>query len=236
MSTSAGPLSTTNGLVLSLDAANIKSYPGTGTSWTDLSNNSNNATLINGPTYDNLNKGSIQFDGTNDYAVIQYNSILDTPNGATFSFWIYPTTTGEFFNRGTSDIGTTPDNPRFYLSTTDKNIYFDWTISGTDRYVTTSVNSYSNNNAWMNIVGTVAVGGRMDVYINGVQCSYLNRVNANTMPNPLVNTNNQIEIGGATWIPRYFGGKISTTSLYNKVLSLSEIMQNFNALRGRYGI
>ena len=62
-----GPRIVSNGLVLCLDAANKRSYPGTGTTWTDLSGNSNNGTLTNGPTFSAGNMGSILFDGTNDY-------------------------------------------------------------------------------------------------------------------------------------------------------------------------
>ena len=67
MSLSRGPKIVTNGLVLYLDAANKKSYPGSGTTWTDLSGNNNTGTLTNGPTFDSNNGGSIVFDGTNDY-------------------------------------------------------------------------------------------------------------------------------------------------------------------------
>ena len=56
-----------NGLVLALDAANPKSYPGSGTTWTDLSGRGNTGTLTNGPTYSSANGGSLVFDGTNDY-------------------------------------------------------------------------------------------------------------------------------------------------------------------------
>lgn len=66
MSIYGGPDIITDGLVFCLDAANSKSYPGTGTAWTDLSGNDNNGTLTNGPTFDSSNGGSIVFDGVND--------------------------------------------------------------------------------------------------------------------------------------------------------------------------
>ena len=61
-----GPRIVTDGLVLCLDAGNSKSYPGSGTAWNDLSRNGNNGTL-NGPTFNSADRGSIVFDGTNDY-------------------------------------------------------------------------------------------------------------------------------------------------------------------------
>ena len=68
----------TDGLALCLDAANSKSYPGSGSTWTDLSGNGNNATLTNGPTYSSANGGSIVFDGVNDYVA---------PTGLTNALW-----------------------------------------------------------------------------------------------------------------------------------------------------
>ena len=79
MSGKSGPDIVENGLVLCLDAANKLSYPRTGTSWTDLSGNSYNGTLTNGPTFNAGNLGSIVFDGVDDY--------VDTVNtGTTFQF------------------------------------------------------------------------------------------------------------------------------------------------------
>ena len=82
-----GPKIVTSGLVLCLDAANKRSYPGTGTTWTDLSGNSNNGTLTNGPTFSAGNQGSIVFDGTNDYAYqsLFTNAITTT---LTFDVWV----------------------------------------------------------------------------------------------------------------------------------------------------
>jgi hypothetical protein len=79
-------------------------------------------------------------------------------------------------------------------------------------------------------------GGRLEVYVNGTVCTYSTRFNADSMPNPLPNTNDPIQIGGATWIPRYFTGRISNVQLYNRVLTAAEIQQNFNANRSRFGI
>ena len=79
-----------NGLVLYLDAASPRSYPGTGTAWTDLSGNGNNGTLTNGPTYSSANGGSIVFDGVNDYVLTPVN-IDANPN--TVSAWFNASST-----------------------------------------------------------------------------------------------------------------------------------------------
>ena len=65
-----GPRIPTSGLIFYLDAANTRSYPGSGTTWTDLSGNGNTGTLTNGPTYSSANGGQIVFDGSNDNAVV----------------------------------------------------------------------------------------------------------------------------------------------------------------------
>ena len=224
-----------DGLVLCLDAADRKSYPGTGTTWFDRSGNGNHGTLVNDVGYNSGNGGALTFDASNDFVRVPYNSTLNTPNGVTYSIWIYATSTGEFLSRGTSDSGATPDNPRIYINVSNKSIYFDWSSPGIDQYVNTSDNSF-NGNAWVNVVGVCITGGRMDVYINGSLSSYSLRSNADNMQSPLPNTNSEIQIGGATWIPRHFGGKISQVSVYNRVLTIAEIKQNFNATRGRFGI
>jgi hypothetical protein len=82
----------TNGLVLNLDAAKVDSYPGTGTTWRDISGNNNNGTLTNGPTLTGSGKNlAITFDGTNDYTEILDNSIIDFgTSDFTSNIWIYP--------------------------------------------------------------------------------------------------------------------------------------------------
>ncbi len=89
-----GPNIITNGLILELDAANRKSYPGSGTTWTDLSGNGNTGTLTNGPTFSSANGGSIVFDGVDDYVNCGNASSLnfERTNSFSFCFWIYPTT------------------------------------------------------------------------------------------------------------------------------------------------
>ena len=82
-----GPKIITNGLVLYLDAANRNSYPGSGTTCTDLSGNNNNFTLVNGPTFSSGNMGNIVFDGTDDYLLI--NSLVWNYNADfTIQFWL----------------------------------------------------------------------------------------------------------------------------------------------------
>jgi len=85
-----------DGLVLNLDASKFYSYSRSGTTWTDLSGNGNNGTLVNGPTFSSANGGSIVFDGSNDYMT---SSFTFTANQAmTISGWLYSTATSGYKN------------------------------------------------------------------------------------------------------------------------------------------
>ena len=86
MATFDGPKITTSGLILSLDAADKTSYPGSGTSWKDLSGNDNNGTLTNGPTFSAANRGNIVFDGVDDYVVT--SNFTPNVTNKTLSGWV----------------------------------------------------------------------------------------------------------------------------------------------------
>lgn len=247
------PTAVQNGLVLWLDAGRSQSYYDTNyydcgygcqyyssnpgctncnIQWNDISPTYGKGTLINGPTFSYANGGSIVFDGSNDYVNVPYNAQYNTPNGATYEIWVYPTAAGEFLTRGTSDSGTFPDNPRFYVATNGE-LYFDWSITGADTYVNTVAGTVTLNQ-WNHIVGVAEPNVQLRTYVNGVQSTY--GTVSRTLPSTLPNTSDPIIIGGAAWIPRYFAGRISIVRLYNRTLSTTEITQNFNVDRGRFGI
>lgn len=104
MAVSGGPDIVPDGLVLALDAANIKSYAGSGTIWNDLSGNNNSGSLVNGPTFNSANGGSIVFDGVNDY--VSLSSAVNTNTSFTLGFWAMRTadTTPTLFS-GTTAAG-----------------------------------------------------------------------------------------------------------------------------------
>jgi hypothetical protein len=224
------PSIVTSGLIFCVDAANPRSYPGSGTTWYDVSNNAL-GTLTNGPVYTSGVSGYFTFDGVNDYASFAYQSSTNTPDGCTYEVWLYPIGSGEVVTRGTSDSGANPDNPRLYVSASG-NIYWDWSINGTDKYVYSNTNC--NMNAWNQIVGIAPAGGSLGIYLNTTNVTGTST--GGNLANPLNNTNDPIIIGGANWLPRYFNGRISLVRIYNRVLTAAEVSQNFNAVRGRYGI
>ena len=174
----------------------------------------------------------IEFDGTDEYVSVAYNTALNTPNGATYEIMLYPESDGEFLSRGKSDSGTDPDNPRFYIGSNGY-LYFDWSTTGADTYVVTPAGAAAMNQ-WNHIVGIVQPADQLRIYVNGVESSY-NTV-TRTVPSPVPNSEDPITIGGAGWVPRYIQGKVGIVKLYNRALTSSEIQANYNAIKGRFNI
>ncbi len=210
-------------LVCYLDAANTKSYPGTGTTWTDLSGNGNNGTLTNGPTFDSSNNGSIVLDGTNDVVTLSY----DLRTSWTYECWVMHNVVSGFCFLGQ---GTTVTNSGlhiwFYNST---NIRFGMYSNDTD--VTSLTTS---TGVWYQYCFTYDHSSpyAKQIYRNGVQLT----------GSPLQTQTQYIGTGTIQIGSIYSSsasvanGKFSVAKFYNRVLTATEIAQNFNALRGRYGI
>jgi hypothetical protein len=217
-----------NGLVLYLDAANVKSYPGTGTTWTDLSGNGNNGTLTNGPTYDSTNNGSIVFDGTNDYATTSVN--FNNSNNFTINLWLKNTA------RGVSDgqilcIG----NEKLLFYTAASTGSSPWVFSVYSPTIFNNTPRYSSLvmqlNQWYNLVG-VYRGTSFEMLVNNVSILDLNTsISSYNIGVETIQMPRRI-LTGFTQFP----GNIAQTSIYNRALTAAEITQNFNAQRGRYGI
>jgi hypothetical protein len=214
----------TDGLVLNLDAGNPLSYPGTGTTWTDLTTNGNNGTLINGPTFDSANGGSIVFDGTNDYVNCGNASNLQITVG-TISVWVKTTTPGS----GYRGIITKQFSWGLFVQD-DILITFDWgNVNGTR---STGINI--SDGTWKNVVMTFtqtigAPSNNAIVYLNG------NPVLTTTIK--YSNNTINVELGrGGSSTEQVLNGNISQALIYNKVLTPQEVLQNFNATKGRYGL
>jgi hypothetical protein len=205
-----------------LDAANRKSYPGSGTTWTDLSGSGFNGTLTNGPTFGSADGGSIVFDGTNDIVTTTYVST----NTYTFSAWFKTNVVSSGF-RNIISIPT-PNYSLILLDDDTSNLGF-WTndaLSGSALSTPTI-----STNTWYNVVfvreGNSITGG-YKAYLNGILYG-----NANT---GTWSTTASLSVGGRTDVSQPLNGNISQVLIYNRALSALEVSQNFNALRGRYGI
>lgn len=239
MGTAYNPRVVTDGMVLCLDAANAKSYPGTGTTWTDLSGNGRNGTLVNGPAYISDNGGSIAFSGTNDYMSISGATPAELQGNPSFSVegWFKKTsswTQGATWGIGGNSVGQGINTWNF--NSTDQITIDFW---GTSTYSTGQ--TYSST-AWKHIVWTYNGEGfttsNIVIYVDGVSYTGngLTTLRGGT-GTPAINSSG-IVVGraGTTTNNYYCKAAISNFKIYSRVLTAAEIKQNFNALRGRYGI
>ena len=231
MSVSGGPDIVENGLVLCLDAGNTKSYPGSGTVWTDLSRSGNNGTLTNGPTFNIANGGSVVFDGVDDYAEIPTNAAIDNALAGQFTFemWVMPLNAGlrygKLFGKGTF-------NSRI------NGIVSDWNAAGplypigfqyrdaSNVSVGPSMGNVTFNN-WYHLIITRNSSNLLSTFNNGIVAS---------------STSESVNLGNSTFPIRLSdnsGGerrasRIASFRFYTKGLSASEVLQNYNATKGRF--
>ena len=228
MGLSHSPLIVTNGLVLALDAANVKSYPGSGTAWTDMSGNGNNGTLTNGPTFSSNNSGGIVFDGSNDYVGVTTSSTLGKSLNYTTLAWV------RYSNVGYTSWMMICDSVD-YGSGGGYMMWLDSTSPATGKKLC----SYDGNWQYANIlippnvwthVSISKTNNQVSFYVNGIfDVTLTYNFNSN-----LSSTN--VDIGNSSRNSYPFNGNISNVQIYNRGLSAAEVSQNFNALRGRYGI
>lgn len=219
----------TNGLVLHLDAGNPASYPGSGTTWTDLSGNNNNGTLTNGPTYSSANGGSIVFDGVDDTVKCSSSQLINITNNFTTEIW-YKTT-------GTRD--------KTHLLTTRLDAFdnigqlgYNLGSAGGSTWKLTKygivdifLGTVPNDTNWHSVCVTFSSTSGVSLYLDG---SFV--ANSGNTNNLNVGSNIFIFGRGSESGTNHLIGNISNAKIYNRVLSATEITQNFNALRGRFGI
>lgn len=241
MTISYGPFITTTGLRICLDAGNPRSYLGNSTTWGDCTGNGFNASLTNSPGYSTNNKGYFTFNGSNQYGAINVNSFVRS-NSTAYTF-------SSFFNYAASNTGapyilmTSPNT-----SDAGDGFWQHFNIGGnwlwrTEDTVTgelggTVVATPFVVGSWYNLT-TVVKTNSILYYINGnlsytisPTFSWANLTSGETA---------YIFLGigylSAGAIPAYyFNGYIGNFLFYNIELNSNQILQNFNALRGRYGI
>ena len=225
-----------SGLVLNFDAGVSSSYPGSGTTWTDLSGNGNNGTLTNGPTYNSANGGSIVFDGVNDKVIVPYNSNLN-PSNVTISVWFKRTSTIYYSHFAGLPASNSTWNPPYisygleFISTSDQPAFILGFSNTTFSYTTATASASTAVGLWVNVVGTYD-GSFSKIYVNGQLATSIaeTRTLLTTSANFVLGTETQ----GTSLYP--LNGNIANTQIYNRALTPQEIQQNFNATRSRYGI
>jgi hypothetical protein len=211
----------TDGLLLHFDAGNFNSYPIAGTIWYDISNNLKNGTLTNGPTFSSVNGGAIVFDGSNDYVALG-NGVINTNANNTFGFWV----SFDVINKiHTLTSGMNTSGPYQIRADTNNNIqlirgnlaligtFSGFTISATTNY---------------HIV-VRRISNTYDLYVNGEYKSSITSTQT-------FNTNDQAFAANGGIGAEYLDGNLYAINFYNRALTPTEVAQNFNATRARFGI
>jgi hypothetical protein len=218
------------GLVLDLDAGIKGSYPGVGTTWSDISNNSNNGTLTNGPTFTGSNYGAIVFDGVNDYALLNKEFMANAPAG-TFNIWFNLSTTAGSAYSTVSNIligkPSTPDNA-FGFSPNTGNLLLRL---GQTTNLTSTVSV--NTGSWQLGQGVWNPTG-MSIYQNGSPVASISTPGLTWFGGTTYDT-----VLGRNWIGSAngsFTGQMGGVKVYNQALTQFQVWQNFNAYKSRYGI
>jgi hypothetical protein len=219
----------TDGLILALDAGRTLSYSGSGSTWTDLSSLGNNGSLIQGPSYNSNNGGSLVFNGSSNYASLS-SSLIGAFGAFTYEIAVYRTGNGtnwpRFFINGAVNSSITitqyddTTGVLFRLTNTKGNFTEYNLPTGT-----------LVNDQWVCLSFSLAnsLGGGMNAYINGVK--YGNGVSSGSTATPSTSTSSIGGDGSSFW-----DGRIAYARMYNRALTAAEIQQNFSALRGRFGI
>jgi hypothetical protein len=219
-----GPRIVTDGLVVALDAADRNSYSGSGTTWNDVSGNNNSGSLLNGTSFSATNGGNIVFDGVDDYVTVTeigqltrfsieswFRPTAYPGNYAAVIASVYPGTNATVnfkigYEAGTGMVGGTYIGNWFYTPS-----------------VPTTLNT------WQQIIFTYD-GSGLAIYSNGVSGG------SNAFTGTPNSGGGGIRIGRRWDIPDSFVGNIAITRIYNRALSASEILQNYNAQKSRFGL
>ena len=222
-------------LVLYLDAANTKSYPGSGTTWTDISGRGNNGTLTNGPTFSSDDGGSVLVDGSNDFIVTPRVTGTGLNNrSVSWGIWVNPSSTsGNIMSMSSSNPQTAWNMPPIAA--------FDQKFRGKIWNNSILQSDTYNLNQWYYLVLVFKYASSQSdrgqfFYVNGelvgsqtnISYSASNSTAGNFMflgqANPGANNTGM------------FTGKYSNFHIYNKALTETEVKQNYNSHKGRFGL
>lgn len=232
----AGPRIVRDGLVLYLDAANPNSYNlSTPLTWRDISKNRNNGTLVNGTAVVSTTAGNVMsFDGVNDYVDCgQPAKLGNSLTGFTAATWVKPA-----INQGSLILenGTGFTSNTFYIAQENSNQFsFEvYGLTGYDAIIASNFNPYQTN-VWYYLVGVWLSGQNVKLYINGT-LDPAAPFGSSTIQNTLINGNSNLWVGRRPGGSFPFSGNIAMVKLYDRALSQSEITQNYNTTKGRFGL
>ena len=229
MSLNHSPAIVTDGLVLCLDAANIRSYPKSGATWSDLAG-ANNGALTNGPTFDAGNGGSIVFDGSNDNVEIPHNTNqnLSASNGHSVYFWckwISGVSHQDIVSKDSEITG----GREWLITKSDVNRFRFHIWDSSNNAIYDDSNYIPVSNQWVNLA-QVWNGSLLSFYVNGS----LDKTKSASVTPKNTTTIMRIAGGANSGTPYPFHGSVSSVLLYQKALTADEVLQNYEATVGRY--
>jgi hypothetical protein len=250
-----------SGLVLNLDAGVSSSYPGSGTTWTDLSGNGNNGTLVNGPTFSSDNGGNIVFDGVDDHITtpLTMGDVISNTNKITATTWFRRT--GDFTNFTIRDFvsnitGTTASNsfsmgitnfngsyiplialggfgiiaPSSLIISLNEYIYYSLSIDYTPNEQKWQVWIVTSNGVWAQ-----RGSATNNIFYDPLNGGIISENNISTANIPSANViTNTFFLGRKD--TNYSKIDMASIKIYNRFLEPTEIIKNFNATRGRFGV
>jgi hypothetical protein len=229
MGTKYNPSIVRNGLVYYIDAANSRSYSGSGITAYELKLSGIGGTLVNGVGFSSANNGSFIFDGTNDYIQIPV-SYIPSGNEVSVCLWNFGTTaqTSSVFSAHSADEFRTIN---IHLPWNDNVVYWDAGFSaGTYDRINTATLTNTQWQGWHHWAFIKnATTGVMELYLDGV-LNVSGTSKTRTMPTPSQAFIGRFQISS----PLYHIGRVSLLHLYNRALTAQEVLQNYNATKKRY--
>jgi hypothetical protein len=219
MAGNVAPNTVTDGLVFYLDAANNKSYISGSSTWTDISEFQRNGTLTNGPTFNTQSGGNIVFDGVDDY--VTFSTITNTVY--TIEFWYKM-----FGNDGTYGYFASSGNNGLAIGEGGAGVgfgqFYYW--NGTASVLLATIPSTTNWNHICALINTTT--NNIQIFGNGNQLSTSTQTSMSTSVS---------NIGRFIFSNlNFLRGNLAVYRIYNRVLTTTEITQNYNATKGRYGL
>ena len=217
-------------LNLLLDASNTASYLSPSTTWTDVSGNTNNGTLTNGPTFSTDGGGCIQFDGVNDYVTIPDNALLKPPTTLTVTAWVKFNTFGANF-LGILDKYNGPSNNGYTLDIPSSTLRRARFGAGFGAFTSATGTTTLSTGVWYHICGVINTSGSayIRIYVNGV-------LENSAVPSGTISQNTEpLIIGGDGVSTNYANANIGFVSLQATALSTAQVLANFNATKSKFG-
>ena len=227
------PRIVTDGLVLALDAANPLSYPGTGTTWSDLSGKGNNGSLINGVSFSGQNGGTLVFDGTDDFVNCGNASSFNILRTVTMELWFKVNGFGSPWTNVFGKMNADGDSStRCYTAFINSAGYVHFVTADSTSQEHLDSTNFISTGVWYHWMGVINRNtGGLEQYVNGTLNS-----TGGVRTTDIVTNSDPVRVGYAGGYYQRYNGTVSVAKIYNRALSSTEVQQNYQALKTRFGL